>query len=151
MLFFWHSETLLFLHQIFLKGLCARLENWPTLVLGQFHFLLVFCYINPSVLQFNFYRHGIKEKAFNWNNEYCKSGLHVFDFSVLRSVKIYLFLQTVAIYSTIIFFLYLIYSGNKITNYHDFITLSFLNLKCFYVQGICSICCSQCCVYTRNT
>lgn len=29
------SETLLFLHQIFFKGLCARLENWPTLVLGK--------------------------------------------------------------------------------------------------------------------
>lgn len=29
------SETLLFLHQIFLKGLIARMENWPTLVLGK--------------------------------------------------------------------------------------------------------------------
>ncbi len=30
------SETVLFLHQIFLKGLMARMENWPTLVLGKF-------------------------------------------------------------------------------------------------------------------
>ena len=30
------SETLLFLHQIFLKGLLARMENWPTLVLGEY-------------------------------------------------------------------------------------------------------------------
>lgn len=29
------SETVLFLHQIFLKGLMARMENWPTLVLGK--------------------------------------------------------------------------------------------------------------------
>ena len=29
------SETLLFLHQISLKGLMARMENWPTLVLGE--------------------------------------------------------------------------------------------------------------------
>ncbi|CAG5136128.1 unnamed protein product, partial [Candidula unifasciata] len=33
---FLNSETLLFLHQIFLKGLTARLENWPTLVLETF-------------------------------------------------------------------------------------------------------------------
>ncbi|XP_069969956.1 ras-specific guanine nucleotide-releasing factor 2 isoform X2 [Penaeus vannamei] len=30
---FLNSETLLFLHQIFLKGLSARMESWPTLVL----------------------------------------------------------------------------------------------------------------------
>jgi len=29
------SETLLFLHQIFLKGLMVRMENWPTIVLGE--------------------------------------------------------------------------------------------------------------------
>ena len=33
------SETVLFLHQIFLKGLMARMENWPTLVLGKFKVL----------------------------------------------------------------------------------------------------------------
>ncbi|ESO01343.1 hypothetical protein HELRODRAFT_174899 [Helobdella robusta] len=32
---FLNSETLLFLHQIFLKGLMARMENWPTIVLGE--------------------------------------------------------------------------------------------------------------------
>lgn len=31
---FLNSETVLFLHQIFLKGLTSRLESWPTLVLG---------------------------------------------------------------------------------------------------------------------
>lgn len=29
------SETVLFLHQIFLKGLTARMDNWPTLVIGE--------------------------------------------------------------------------------------------------------------------
>ncbi|KAL3290093.1 hypothetical protein HHI36_023461 [Cryptolaemus montrouzieri] len=33
---FLNSETVLFLHQIFLKGLTSRLESWPTLVLGVF-------------------------------------------------------------------------------------------------------------------
>ena len=33
---FLNSETLLFLHQIFLKGLSARMESWPTLVLGEY-------------------------------------------------------------------------------------------------------------------
>lgn len=32
---FLNSETVLFLHQIFLKGLTSRLESWPTLVLGN--------------------------------------------------------------------------------------------------------------------
>ena len=31
---FLNSETVLFLHQIFLKGLTARMESWPTMVLG---------------------------------------------------------------------------------------------------------------------
>lgn len=32
---FLNSETIMFLHQIFLKGLTARMEGWPTLVLGM--------------------------------------------------------------------------------------------------------------------
>jgi hypothetical protein len=32
---FLNSETVLFLHQIFLKGLTSRLESWTTLVLGK--------------------------------------------------------------------------------------------------------------------
>ena len=32
---FLNSETVLFLHQIFLKGLTSRMESWPTLVLGK--------------------------------------------------------------------------------------------------------------------
>ena len=31
---FLNAETVLFLHQIFLKGLTARMDSWPTLVLG---------------------------------------------------------------------------------------------------------------------
>lgn len=31
---FLNAETVMFLHQIFLKGLTARMECWPTLVLG---------------------------------------------------------------------------------------------------------------------
>ncbi|XP_041368300.1 ras-specific guanine nucleotide-releasing factor 2-like isoform X2 [Gigantopelta aegis] len=38
---FLNSETLLFLHQIFQKGLTARLENWPTLVLGDLFDMLL--------------------------------------------------------------------------------------------------------------
>jgi len=33
---FLNAETVLFLHQIFLKGLTSRMESWPTLVLGTF-------------------------------------------------------------------------------------------------------------------
>lgn len=33
---FLNTETVLFLHQIFLKGLTSRMESWPTLVLGEF-------------------------------------------------------------------------------------------------------------------
>ena len=29
------SETILFLHQIFLQGLQNRMESWPTLILGE--------------------------------------------------------------------------------------------------------------------
>ena len=32
---FFNSETLLFLHQMFLKDLIARTESWPTLDLGK--------------------------------------------------------------------------------------------------------------------
>lgn len=41
---FLNSETVLFLHQIFLKGLTARLESWPTLVLGVFNVSFLFVY-----------------------------------------------------------------------------------------------------------
>lgn len=58
---FLNSETVLFLHQIFLKGLTSRLESWPTLVLGKlipylvvllflfhFHFIFIFIYQHAS-------------------------------------------------------------------------------------------------------
>ena len=32
---FLNSETILFLHKIFLKGLTTRIDSWPTLVLGK--------------------------------------------------------------------------------------------------------------------
>lgn len=38
---FLNSETLLFLHQIFLKGLSARMDSWPTLVLGDLFNMLL--------------------------------------------------------------------------------------------------------------
>ncbi|CAL1269973.1 unnamed protein product [Larinioides sclopetarius] len=37
---FLNSETVMFLHQIFIKGLTARMESWPTLVLDLFDMLL---------------------------------------------------------------------------------------------------------------
>ena len=52
---FLNSETVLFLHQIFLKGLTARMESWPTLVLGtslgttyQTISKIASCYYNTS-------------------------------------------------------------------------------------------------------
>ncbi|KAJ6634992.1 Ras-specific guanine nucleotide-releasing factor 1, partial [Pseudolycoriella hygida] len=38
---FLNCETVLFLHQIFLKGLTSRLESWPTLVLGDLFDMLL--------------------------------------------------------------------------------------------------------------
>lgn len=38
---FLNSETLLFLHQIFLKGLMSRMESWPTLVLADLFNMLL--------------------------------------------------------------------------------------------------------------
>lgn len=38
---FLNSETVLFLHQIFFKGLTSRMESWPTLVLGKKHLILL--------------------------------------------------------------------------------------------------------------
>ncbi|XP_067928305.1 ras-specific guanine nucleotide-releasing factor 2-like [Watersipora subatra] len=38
---FLNSETVLFLHQIFLKGLTARVDNWPTLVIGDLFDMLL--------------------------------------------------------------------------------------------------------------
>lgn len=38
---FLNCETVLFLHQIFFKGLSSRLENWPTLVLGDLFNMLL--------------------------------------------------------------------------------------------------------------
>ncbi len=58
------SETLLFLHQIFLKGLVARMENWPTLVLGELPIMLpwharTFLFVSqvkwPDILPFFFF------------------------------------------------------------------------------------------------
>ncbi|RWS12627.1 ras GTP exchange factor-like protein [Dinothrombium tinctorium] len=38
---FLNSETIMFLHQIFIKGLTARMESWPTLVLGDLFDMLL--------------------------------------------------------------------------------------------------------------
>jgi len=36
------SEIILFLHQIFYKGLAKKLENWPTFDTGRMNKILVF-------------------------------------------------------------------------------------------------------------
>ena len=41
---FLNSETILFLHQIFFKGLQARMNSWPTLVLGTAYSSLYPCH-----------------------------------------------------------------------------------------------------------
>jgi hypothetical protein len=48
---FLNSETVLFLHQIFLKGLTSRMESWPTLVLGKIVRWLASSYVIESVCQ----------------------------------------------------------------------------------------------------
>lgn len=45
---FLNSETVLFLHQIFLKGLTSRMESWPTLVLGMFFICIIYFKLNGS-------------------------------------------------------------------------------------------------------
>ncbi|XP_037078943.1 ras-specific guanine nucleotide-releasing factor 1-like [Pollicipes pollicipes] len=56
---FLNSETLLFLHQIFLKGLSARMESWPTLVLGDlFDMLLPMLSIYQEYVRNHYY--GLK-------------------------------------------------------------------------------------------
>lgn len=47
---FLNSETVLFLHQIFLKGLTSRMESWPTLVLGIFLFNLLTYWLDGKKL-----------------------------------------------------------------------------------------------------
>jgi len=46
---FLNSETVLFLHQIFLKGLTSRMESWPTLVLGMDIFKTILSDINQYI------------------------------------------------------------------------------------------------------
>ncbi|CAN8028838.1 unnamed protein product [Ixodes persulcatus] len=58
---FLNSETLMFLHQIFLKGLTARMESWPTLVLATL-FFSVFSLEKLFILCF---RKHTKRKEFN--------------------------------------------------------------------------------------
>lgn len=53
---FLNSETVLFLHQIFLKGLTSRMESWPTLVLGmnKRFFFFSFFFFFFTILIYNF-------------------------------------------------------------------------------------------------
>ena len=48
---FLNAETILFLHQIFYKGLQARMNNWPTLVLGIGSFKII---LFPDLLTHGF-------------------------------------------------------------------------------------------------
>lgn len=51
---FLNSETVLFLHQIFLKGLTSRMESWPTLVLGTDHFSDIDRYLDDNELSLRY-------------------------------------------------------------------------------------------------
>lgn len=57
---FLNSETVLFLHQIFLKGLTSRMESWPTLVLGKLYNL----YSISLLTNVNLTKHRKKKKKF---------------------------------------------------------------------------------------
>ena len=78
---FLNSETVLFLHQIFLKGLTARMESWPTLVLGTslggtplFKNMISTIYlIKCSKAIFHWDTRGIKKIKISFYRVYCRS------------------------------------------------------------------------------
>ncbi|CAD7092815.1 unnamed protein product [Hermetia illucens] len=66
---FLNSETVLFLHQIFLKGLTSRLESWPTLVLGDlFDMLLPMLSIYQEYVRNHHYSLQVLTECKNNNN-----------------------------------------------------------------------------------
>lgn len=52
---FLNAETVMFLHQIFLKGLTARMECWPTLVLGMRTIFVFYCSMLLSLSLYSFF------------------------------------------------------------------------------------------------
>ena len=70
---FLNSETVLFLHQIFLKGLTSRMESWPTLVLGQtFICIYYFTYFNLSAFYYLYHTIILDCKIFlSFFHQYC--------------------------------------------------------------------------------
>lgn len=67
---FLNSETVLFLHQIFLKGLTSRMESWPTLVLGKLYNL----YSISLLTNVNLTKHRKKKRNLYYkplNNFHC--------------------------------------------------------------------------------
>lgn len=72
---FLNSETVLFLHQIFLKGLTSRMESWPTLVLGMNkHFLLSLFF---TILIYN-----------NFIKQFCKKDYILINHDVLNVTQV---------------------------------------------------------------
>ena len=70
---FLNSEILLFLHQIFYKGLTKKLENWPTLFIGDlFDFLLPFLVVYQEYVRNHHYSLQIltelKSKSIEFRN-----------------------------------------------------------------------------------
>lgn len=68
---FLNSETVLFLHQIFLKGLTSRMESWPTLVLGT-------CYS-----KFKWWQTYIERSRLLFRNNLAKINLFCSKFTIL--------------------------------------------------------------------
>lgn len=59
---FLNCETVLFLHQIFLKGLTSRLESWPTLVLGKCLYMRSFTCVYTYFKSLSHSQHSISLK-----------------------------------------------------------------------------------------
>lgn len=75
---FLNSETVLFLHQIFLKGLTSRMECWPTLVLGTQTTLIIYIDQHCFFLAYQFYA-DIKNYCYaqiSINNWICVLDVH---------------------------------------------------------------------------
>lgn len=72
---FLNSETVLFLHQIFLKGLTSRLESWPTLVLGTIKKKNALCVLLIRV----------QRRITHWERTYINFPLFIFIFLPFRS------------------------------------------------------------------
>lgn len=66
---FLNSETVLFLHQIFFKGLTTRMENWPTLILSKW--ILYFIKHNNYARHNLYYNYFMLKKTKMYCNLFC--------------------------------------------------------------------------------